>query len=252
MWQKVFGNTIDVNQYHDSNHRIKTKFYNNNYLLWSTIGATARYQKKRFIGWSESGTSDGVRLGINHAIYNYNLNFSPFKATDPKRVTLKYKGISYDMVGNVVPQYPGPSNWPINPAETLAELEIGIFGDEPFYTLTGKEANKTINNLLKMAANRIPSLASDMQNDKVNVAIFKFLPTKYQFSQTAVVLKHRSEANRNFDFNFLLSWSSNKPLDQQLLNQLKGKKYTSLEVDMYGAALRNGVWKGTRILGKAN
>ena len=252
LFQQFFGNTIDVNQYHDSDHRIKTKFWNQNYLLWATIGAEARYQKKRFIGWSESDTSDGVRLGINNAVYTYNNNFSPYNPNDPKRVTLKYKGVNYNISGQVVPSYPmSPTTWPINQTATVAALEITIFGNDVYYPLTGAQANSSINNLLSQARSVVPGLNADLDNDKVRVNIVKYLPNSFQVTEADILLKHRSEASKTFDFNFLISFKSSSSLTSQLANQLNATKYSSIEMDMYGAALRNNVWLGTRIKGKA-
>ncbi|PIB27557.1 hypothetical protein BFP77_11755 [Maribacter sp. 4U21] len=252
LFQKIFGNTIDVNQYHDSTHRIKTKFWNQNYLLWATVGAEARYQKKRFIGWSESDTSDGVRLGINNAVYTYTSNVSPYNPNDPNRVILKYKGVSYNPSGQVVPQYPmAPSTWPINQTATVAALEITIFGNDIYYPITGSTANSTINNLLSQARSIVPGLNADLEADKVRVNIVKYLPNSFQVTEADILLKHRSEASKTFDFNFLISFKSSSSGFSHLANQLNAEKYKSIEIDMYGAALRNNVWLGTRIRGKA-
>jgi len=252
IFQQFFGNTVDVNQYHTSEHRIKTKFWNQNYLLWATIGAEARYQKKRFIGWSESDTSDGVRLGINSAVYTYNSNFSPYNPNDPNRVTLKYKGISYNSIGQVVPQYPmTPTLWPITPTATVGALEITIFGNDIYYPLSGSTANSTINSLLSQARSIVPGLNADLDNDKVSVNVIKYLPGKFQITEADIVKKHRSEASQNFDFNFLIKLKPDTSLFATLANQLNASKYTSIEIDMYGAALKNNVWLGTRIRGKA-
>lgn len=252
LWQQFFGNTVDVNQYHTSEHRIKTKFWNQNYLLWATIGAEARYQKKRFIGWSESDTSDGVRLGINSAVYTYTSNFSPYNPNDPNRVTLKYKGVSYNPSGQVVTQYPmSPSTWPINPTATVGALEITIFGNDIYLPLSGSEANKTINGLLSQARSIIPGLNADLDNDQVRVNIVKYLPSSFQVTEADIVKKHRSQASENFDFNFLIKFKSGSSAFTTLTNQLNAEKYKSIEIDMYGAALKNNVWLGTRIRGKA-
>lgn len=254
LFQQVFGNTVKCNDYHDSTHRIQTKVWNENYLIWSSVGASAKYQKKRIIGWSESSTSDGVRLGINHAIYTYETNFSPYNALDPNRVIFKYKGVNYDMTGNVVTTYPiNPSEWPFIEKETYGAIEITILGEDLYYPLKGKDANKSINTLLSQARNLINGLSSDMKQDKVGVNIVKFLPNSFQVTQADILLKHSSQAKKIFDFNYLVEWESNSNWGENLLNQLgNSTKYEKIDIDIYGAALRNGVWKGKRIRGKVD
>ncbi|WP_396632920.1 hypothetical protein [Maribacter sp. R86514] len=254
IFQQIFGNTVTCNDYHDSTHRIQTKVWNENWLLWASVGASAKYQKKRLIGWSESSTSDGVRLGINHAIYTYNSSVSPYNAVDPKRVIFKYKGVNYNQYGNVVTSYPiNSSAWPFPQNETLGAIEIYIFGDDQYFPLTGKEANKTINDLLSQARGAIRGLSNDMNNDKVGVQIVKFLPSSFKVTQTDILLKNSSKAKKTFDFNFLLSFNSGSSgVFQTVANQLNAEKYDKIEIDMYGAALRNNVWKGKKIRGKVD
>jgi len=254
IFQKIFGNTVKCNDYHDSTHRIQTKVWNENYFLWSSVGVSAKYQKKRFIGWSESSTSDGVRLGLNHAIYTYKSPMSPYNTHDPKRVIFKYKGVNYNQNGQVVTSYPiNSSVWPFPQNETLGAIEIYIFGDDRYWPLTGKDANKTINQLLSQARGAIRGLSNDMNNDKVGIQVVKFLPTSFRITQADVLLKHRSQAKRTLDFNFLLKFKSgNSDIFQNVVNQLNAEKYDKIEIDMYGAALRNGKWKGKRIIGKVD
>lgn len=252
IFQQIFGNTVKCNDYHDSDHRIQTKVWNENYLIWSSVGASAKYQKKRLIGWSESTTSDGVRLGINHAVFTYKSNVTPYNAIDPQRVIFKYKGVSYDQYGKVVTTYPiNPTAWPFPQNETVGAIDIVIFGDDKYWPLTGTEANKNINKLLSQARGVIKGLSNDMTQDKVGVQITKFLEREFQIVQADILLKHSSQAKRTLDFNFLLKFkSSTTDYFQTFVNQANATKYSKIDIDIYGAALRNNVWKGKRIRGK--
>ena len=92
-----------------------------------------------------------------------------------------------------------------------------------------------------------------MTQDKVGVNITKFLENSYEITQADILLKHSSQAKKTFDFNFLIRWKSNSSLGQNLINQLgTSNKYEKIEIDMYGAALRNNVWKGKRVNGKVD
>ena len=252
LFQQVFGNTVKCNDYHDSKHRIQTKVWNENYLVFATVGVSAKYQKKRLVGWSKSGTADEVRLGINHAIYTYKSPISPYNPFDPQRVVVRYKGVSYDLNGNVVPKFPiDPAAWPYEQNATVGEVDVEIFGAEIYYPLTGKEANKTINNLLSQIRSNFRGLGNDLSRDKVGVNIIKFLPNKFKIVRTDIVQKHGSKVKETFDTNFLLTLKNSSDLNfKTFTDQINAKKYDNLDIDIYGAALRKGVWKGKRIVGK--
>lgn len=137
--------------------------------------------------------------------------------------------------------------------ETYGAIEITILGEDLYYPLKGKDANKSINTLLSQARNLINGLSSDMKQDKVGVNIVKFLPNSFQVTQADILLKHSSQAKKIFDFNYLVEWESNSNWGENLLNQLgNSTKYEKIDIDIYGAALRNGVWKGKRIRGKVD
>jgi len=90
-----------------------------------------------------------------------------------------------------------------------------------------------------------------MAQDKVGVQIVKFLTTSFQITQADILLKHSSQAKKTFDFNFLVKFnSSTSDWFRTVADQLNSKKYEKIDIDMYGAALRNNVWKGKRIQGK--
>lgn len=254
LFQQIFGHTVKCNDYHDSKHRIQTKVWNENYFVWSTVGASAKYQKKRFIGWSESSTSSEVRLGINRAVYTYKSPISLYNPWDPKRVTVKYKGVSYDITGKVVEKYPlNPSAWPFPKNETLGAIEITIFGDDKYWPLKGKDANRSINDLLNTIRSNFRNIAPDIEKDKVGINIVKYMQNSFQITRTDILKKHRSQAKEKFDFNFLLTYNSkNDNFWKTAADQLSAEKYKNIEVDIYGAALRNGKWKGKRITGATN
>ncbi|PHQ61134.1 MAG: hypothetical protein COC08_06060 [Maribacter sp.] len=64
------------------------------------------------------------------------------------------------------------------------------------------------------------------------------------------VARAKSNKTHRFDFNFLLTYDVDKGKFAGFFKQFKAKKYDVAQVNIYGAALRNGVWKGKRIIGK--
>ena len=193
IWQQVFGNRIKCNDYHDSTHRIQTQFWNENYFIFSSIGTKAKYQKKRTIGWSESGTAEFVELGINSVKYTYNHALKQYNPFGDTHVTYKYKGNTYSIETGQQTNFPAnPNPWPIyDDDQKLYTLEIyidDIYGktiDEEI-SLTAGNLNSAVKELLKNAANSIPSwtgINSDLANNKVAVKVVKFGTSKTYMEQ---------------------------------------------------------------------
>lgn len=259
LWQQAFGERVKCNDYHDDEHRIQTQFYNENYYVYATIGAKAKYQKKRFIGWSESSTADFVELGINYVKYTYEFNAPQYNPHDMKYISYKYNGVTYDTDGYVMDyNMPMPNNWPIkNEGVPLVTLEIVInelgvnYDENSPYVFDGGQANDIIQDLITQAARSVPGLANDLDQNKVDIEIMKFSPGKATYIVNNRVLRDGSNASKNFDFNFLATYSSDEDYDDfsALLDQLNAKRYKDVSVDIYGAGLRHGVWKGKRIIG---
>ena len=94
-------------------------------------------------------------------------------------------------------------------------------------------------------------LASLLVEDKIGVNIIKYLPRKTKIVRTDILKAHQSQAKENFDTNFVITITNNSGANfQTFTDQLNAKKYDDLDIDIYGAALKDGVWKGKRIRGK--
>ncbi|MEM1260682.1 MAG: hypothetical protein AAGH81_19315 [Bacteroidota bacterium] len=260
IWEKIFGDRVKCNDYHDSKHRIQTQFWNENYFLWASIGMKAKYQKKRFIGWSQSSTADFIELGINTVKYTWNhpKQYNPF---NDHHVKFKYKGVTYRTDGTQSYDPPkNPNPWPIyNDGQILIPLEItidDILGNDKWDInwdgVTAGDINSGVKELLKLAKSTLNSqFRSDLANNKVMVRIVRYAPTKTDVIVSNRIKRAKSYTDFKFDTNFLLTFdSSNDNFFKALAAQLKAKKYSDVEVDIYGAGLRRGVWKGKRILGK--
>lgn len=256
LWQQVFGERVKCNDYHDDDHRIQTQFYNENYYVYATIGSKAKYQKKRFIGWSESSTAEFVELGVNYVKFDYVFNEPQFNPFDLKYLTFNYEGITYDSFGQVQDyNTPSPTNWPFRDGLVTLQITIAAIGihrgqDDP-YVFDGAVANSAIKSLITLAGQNVPGLARNLIDNKVAIEIVKFSPGQATMLFNNRVIRDGSNAQKNFDFNFLAEYSNDfdyKKLSSYF-DQLNAKRYKNVSVDIYGAALRNNVWKGKRIIG---
>lgn len=261
LWQKVFGNRVKCNEYHDSTHRVQTQFWNENYFLWASIGTKVKYQKKRLVGWSESSTAEYVQLGINAVKFTYNYVEKPSAPMVTKHVTYKYKGVVYDgETGRVLvgQQPPRPKDWPVwGEDDKLIDLEIYV--DDIFGKTINKQIEFTVGNLnsavynllAKITKTSLTSLKNEINQDKVSVNIVRFSENKMEIIDMNRIKRGKSNESHRFDFNFLLTLgydlgSGNVNFD--FFKQFKAKKYDVAKVDIYGLALRNGVIKGSKVI----
>lgn len=76
-FEQIFGTReVDVQDYGDD-YRIKVTFWNQNFFIYSSIGCSAKFQKRAtFLGipyWDKS-YADKIELGINNINYDYKFN----------------------------------------------------------------------------------------------------------------------------------------------------------------------------------
>ena len=80
-FEKIFGASEKDEDYYDDNRRIQISYWNHNYFLFSSIGCSARLQKReKFLGvmyWDKS-YADKIELGVNSVQYDYKFNVPQF------------------------------------------------------------------------------------------------------------------------------------------------------------------------------
>lgn len=83
LWGQAFGYSVKEYVVVPDDRRVKLKFWNRNYLLFSTIGTEIRFQKKvSFLwglvtGWQKSYPSE-IAMGFNSLEYNYKVDSNTF------------------------------------------------------------------------------------------------------------------------------------------------------------------------------
>jgi hypothetical protein len=260
IWQSIFGNRIKCNDYHDSTHRVQTQFYNENYGLFSKIGMKVKYQKKRLIGWSQSGTAEFVEMGVNSLMFTYKNPNTIYNPWANGHIKYKYKGVTYDMQGRVIQDRVSEPAWPLdNEDEVLIPLVIEINDiifpkwNIHFEGVTAGNLNDGIKELLKGAKGALGSvLKKELEDNKVKVRIVRYGVNETQILVTNRVTRGRSYTDYKFPPSFLLSYNSENGSNAWKIfaDQLNAKKHEKVVIDMYGAALRNDVLKGKRVIGK--
>ncbi len=260
IWQSIFGNRIKCNDYHDSTHRVQTQFYNENYGLFNKIGMKVKYQKKRFVGWSQSGTADFVEMGVNSLMFTYK---SPINIKNPwanEHVKYKYKGVTYDFQGRVIQDRIIEPAWPLdNEKEVLIPLVIEINDfiapkwNIRFGGFTAGHLNDAIKAVLKEAKGALGSVfKKELADNKVKVRIVRYGKDDIKIVVASRVTRGKSYTDYKFPPTFLLSYNSENGDNvwKHFIDQLNTTKHENVYIDMYGAALRRNVLKGKRVIGK--
>ncbi|KOP39631.1 MULTISPECIES: hypothetical protein [unclassified Flavobacterium] len=264
IWEKVFGASDKAEDYYSDNRRIQVSFWNQNYYLFSSVGCSARLQKREKtlgVSYWEKSYADIIELGVNDVQYDYKFNTPVYNqgSYNYSTVFFEYKGVKYNIDGKIITKLPtdGP-RFIFDTGDPEEGLTIFIHNNE-YDLLTAKELNKAIDVLAKAFATKMPSTVDKvLLNDKIKNESLKYNVLKAPSLSNTVTFKTQNvKWSRNddnaitnyFDFNFLLTWKSTYENTEDYLNGLKGAtSYSNVSIDLYGAALHNGEWRGRRLL----
>lgn len=263
LWQKVFGEAETADFNYGDDRRVKVKFWNQNYFIFSSIGSSARFQKRvKFLGitgWQKSYASR-MEMGVNYLEFVYNFNVPMFNQAQYNYNTVFFSSGNdhFTIDGRRINKLPSGVNGFIfdksNPQEAL---NVYIFGDY-LQILSAKDLNKIIDLAAKEFASNLNSiydskLKTKIENKEIskNVVVAVPFSNKVRFISTDVKWGSNNDnaITKYYDFNFLITWKSNYNKTTDYLGGLNGgKSYSELKVDLYGAALHNGRWGGIRLI----
>lgn len=264
IWEKVFGASDKSEDYYSDNRRIQVSFWNQNYFIFSSVGCSARLQKREKtlgVSYWEKSYADVIELGVNSIQYDYKFNTAKFDqaAYNYKTVFFEYNGVKYNIDGKILTKLPtsGPG-FIFDTGHPEEGLTIFIHNNE-YDLLNAKELNLAIDNLVKLFAQNIPSWADKtLLNNKIkneslvyNVVKAPSLSNKVTFRTMNVKWGQNDEnaITHYFDFNFVFTWKSNyNGIDDYLKGLIGATTYSNVSADIYGAALHNNEWKGRRLL----
>lgn len=263
-FQHIFGASQKDEDYYDDNRRIQISYWNQNYFLFSSIGCSARLQKReKFLGvsyWDKS-YADQIELGINSIQYDYKFNVPQFNTSQYQYNTVFFEsnGIKFNIQGKIIDKMPTNNPGFIFDTDSPQDAITITICNKDYLYLSAKEANSAIDLLAKSAVNALPSsfdksiLQNKIANDKIkyNVLIASPLDNKVTFKTMNVVWNYNNDnaITHYFDFNFLVTWkSSYTGFSDYLAGLAGGTTYSNVSVDLYGAALHSGQWKGKRLI----
>ncbi|MEZ0183741.1 hypothetical protein AB9T89_15970 [Flavobacterium oncorhynchi] len=268
IWEKIFGASEKAEDYYSDNRRVQVSFWNQNYYLFSSVGCSARLQKREktlVVSYWEKSYADIIELGINDIQYDYKfptpkLDLAKFNY---KSIFFEYKGVKYNVEGIVINQIPtdGP-RFIFDTNDPESGLTIFIHNND-YDLFSAKELNDAIDKLAKLFVKNLPSIYDKAILDnkikeetlKYNVVKAPSLSSTITFKTQNVRWNHNDDnaITQYFDFNFLFTWKSTYNDAGDYLQGLSGAtKYSNVAVDLYGAALHNGEWRGRRLILNGN
>lgn len=264
LFEHIFGASDKVEDYYSDDRRIQVSFWNQNYYFFSSVGCSARLQKReKLLGVSywEKSYADIIELGVNDIQYDYKFNTPIFELAkyNYNTVFFEYKGVKYNINGQTILKL--PTNGPrfiFDTGDPEAGLTIFIHNNQ-YDLLNAKELNKIIDILAKQFVNNLPSVYDKVILDnkirdeslKYNVVKAPSLSNKITFKTLNVKWSRNNDnaITQYFDFNFLFTWKNSYEGVDDYLKGLNGSTaYSNVTADIYGAALHNGEWKGRRLM----
>lgn len=267
LWEKIFGASVSCSYFMPNDRCVTTEFWNQNYLIFSSVGCKSYFEKKKCVSflwmstcWWEKSYPDQIEVGVNAVQYEYNFNVPMFNAGAYNFSTtfFSFNGTNYNQFGAVIPTIPtGKGTFQFDTESSKWVLDIVVLG----YQITASDMNSAIDALAMQLVNNLPSSSSakaqiiqKMQNNELKYNVVNAVPFTNKVKIITTDVEWTSNNHRithYFDFNFTFSWDSNMNGWSDYLAGLNGATgYTNVEADIYGAAFYANQWGGSRLIYK--
>ena len=265
LWELIFGVSEGCISEMNGDKRVKTKFWNQNYFFFSSIGCKVKFQKhiSHWWGsWWEKSYAEKLELGTNFVKYDYNFNVPQFNADQYNQETkfFEYNGTKYNSNGGVINTVPtGAGTFVFDTESSQSIMDITIIG----HHITNSEINQGIDLAVKQVADGVQNwlvkadLIHKIQTGQIKYNIINAVPFDTKVTMITKGIKWADNDEHvvvhYFDMNFLFTWKNDYQGIGDYLHGLVGATtYTNLSADMYGAAYNEGQWAGSRIKFNAN
>ena len=268
--------------YHSKRERIKTKVWNQNYVLYSSIGISVRAQKRRLRIWWANKV-DELRLGFSHATFEY-----------PKvKIQWPDNSIQYYYTtrnGHRVNQYGHPVNInALHPQDVFEKFPINdkdkeffiIYTDNKFvkklvedcknqddnctlFDVKGSDINGAVKNLAQTSVKTFWNYAEGKLETKTPILAVEMNgcalsthpncqeePLVFSYINWSKTVKNDNAIRYIFDWNtaqirLTLNGKDNYS-DPKIDIKTTAKSYKKLSLEGYGLGRRGTTWKGSRV-----
>lgn len=255
IWAFVFGSSRYCTSYFENKERVKTKFWNQNYLIFRSVGLVVKRQKKRvWIWWSTKAPE--IQLRMNNVFMEFDIPVqSIITNAIPEYIVFEDK--IYNGEGHIIKSNFGNS---IPKAPFGSPLEIVV--NLPFYGIF--EANYSTKKLNKLFWEKLHDRIEKLFKEKLNVqipdeALYVGLMESKMFlsyKDETNIEKNKSKARKTFDWQLGLGVkigigpnNSTGKFDLGDLILPRFYNYKNISIDVYGVARRgDSYWKGDRVI----
>lgn len=237
-------------------HRVKTKFWNQDYLVYTSIGVAVKNQRRKYrIWWTRS--TDEIRLGISQAYFEV-VHPTPDigKILQQHAISYEYKGSVYNRWGSQVHSTSGSlPNFPFdiqdnNPVLIYVDLPK-ILGNDIDQRLTAKQVNELFwgqlwsqaKSIARRAGNTNPKTAvvTGFTNNKV---VVNLMDESYQRFNHKKITKIFEE---DWGFQIKIGWSASGGWSNPEPDTVKLTDFKNVAVDFYGVARSGSTWRGSKM-----
>jgi len=252
-WQ-ILGNVKICEDYYDSKHRVKTKYWKQKYLVFgASIGVSVKHQKKTLgIFWTTK--TDEIRLGLKQIYFEYEMPVPNVQNTLP--VLIAYQGKFYDNNLQIISVLSGAPQLPQLPFQDDYNI-VNIWLNLPWWgyqnvTVTSKEMNKLFWDKAWGYAKDLGKKLGKPEPKKVTMVGFTSNKVIINHVNKEKVQFNDGKINHIFDWNgqITFKWTSNvnggfqwsMPSVKYLYD------YKKVKIDIYGVARQGSTWKGSRLI----
>jgi len=238
----VFGTSKICEDFFSNDKKIKTKYWNQSYYLFASIGISVKSRKKTLGVWLNS-KADEIGYGVSEAHFRFNLPTQNFSYLEPSYI---FKGTRYDkngqQKGSAVPAWPFKS-----PLEIYVPL--------PVKPLNAVYTEDELNKLFWGAVwDQTKSILKNFDQDKpTDVTFIGITPTHIYASYVNLDKKKRNASviRKVFDWNIEITLNllgNNNSFSPQITKIGQLYDYSKAKVDFYGYGKRGYSYKGSRLV----
>lgn len=258
-WEKIFGQSENCDDHFESGRRLRTKVWNTNYFIYSSIGISVKRQKRTLgIWWASS--IDEIELGYEYASFKY----PKFGGQFPNfrfKYYYEYNGWITDQNGLLIREFSPVDLFKQFPISDPDQTVVKIFaGDDKFsniFNQTGSEINAYTKKIAKAAYQALTKYGQQLNNQGtviVNYDNINNFEAEVSFTHTNWFKTNYNDnsISRTFDWNtgqlsFKYSGGGVNPTPV-----FSAKSYSKAKILSYGAGRRGSTWRGSNIFFQDN
>lgn len=247
--RSLFGETVVCNSYFSNRRRIKTKFYNQDYLVVKRIGVVTKYQTRRFRIWWTNRT-DEMALGINQMYFQYDIPTPDYSSLNNE---LYFFGENvYNDQGDYIATEIG-EDLPALPFDSDLEIVVKLphFGVTN-YNVSSERMNNLFWESLWQTAKAVMTSNGYSEPEKITIVGItdqKVIVDYRDFSQRKDDC-HKLEKvfDSNYGFGITLGFGDGNGFSLEGISMPNLYDYEEVSADFYGVGRRGNTYKGSKIV----